>query len=711
MSYIEVYQKKGTNTISYRTGLTVYEETFFNGALCASGWNVAGYPLNVLNGSPTRIDFLKFGEPSTFKLEVDGVNLDYSWNYLGYEKVATDTGIDVRVTLESKIKPIRVIVHTLLDGTCFFDRYLELVNLDNETYHTVNRMELIGGPYEQMGRNGLTAERNIEKYYSIGYFKECAWGREGDFVWEDVKADRRVIDTRFARSRYRHPAFYIRNNVKGTITCIQMAYSGGCRFTVDCKARDEDDQVNISYGAEIVGYNPMLVLRPGETFALPEVVIGTVAGGIDDVTNEMNKHLRKSVLNLEGTESGCLIGAGMGPEHDMLMDTTMNYIDQFHKMGAEIFIIDAGWQCPPVMPIPWFPYNGTNRPNPERYPDNGFVKLREYCHSLGMKFGLWTEIERIGEQSDVYKQHPDWRNKNKFGSQHFGYLDMANPEAAKWAEEEVARIISEYKLDLFRVDYNMDSDDAYFLMKDTEFGVKECATLRNFAAVTKMYQNLKKRFPDVIFENCAGGGGRTDLGQMKAFNHTWVSDWQRAPKSVTITNGMTLVLPPEKCDRLFAGMGCHQFGSLALQMRNTMLGHMSLNVINPPDTTMNEDAVEFITHSVDIYKNFIRKIFPDCLIFHHTPEAANTFKEGFSALEICSPDKKRGALTAFTLTNAKESVYTLYPRGIDPSLTYKVTLDNLRSTFRMTGAELINRGLRLEIPASLSSELVLYEAE
>jgi len=57
----------------------------------------------------------------------------------------------------------------------------------------------------------------------------------------------------------------------------------------------------------------------------------------------------------------------------------------------------------------------------------------------------------------------------------------------------------------------------------------------------------------VIFENCAGGGGRTDIGMVKRFGHTDVTDWQIAPRSFTITNGMTMALPPEYVDRLLGG--------------------------------------------------------------------------------------------------------------------------------------------------------------
>jgi alpha-galactosidase len=221
---------------------------------------------------------------------------------------------------------------------------------------------------------------------------------------------------------------------------------------------------------------------------------------------------------------------------------------------------------------------------------------------------------------------------------------------------------------------------------------------------------LKRRFPHVIFENCASGGGRTDLGLMKHFHHTWVSDWQRAPHSLLITNGMTMALPPERVDRLFAGMNCHPFGSLDLQMRNTMLGHMTLNVIAPADAEPNSQQMAFVRHSTDIYKRFIRPFLPTASIYHHTPEAWQSMESGILAMEITSADKRRGAATVYSLPGVKAESYRFIPKGLDASLNYKVTLDNSGGTFTLSGYALQNEGILLRIPSALSSELLLFEA-
>lgn len=707
--YFDVYYQPGENPVfCYRTGLAVYEEAMIKGSFVSLGWNSSGYPLNVLTNYTNRIDPKRFAEPFAFNLEVNGACIDYDLKFIDFSSEKSEKNVHAVITLESGLAPVRVKVHTLLDGTAMFTRWLEIENL-SETPINISRMGVIAGGMEIMYRRQMTCSTDIEKFYSVGYYDDDSWGREGDFAWHDLNPDTLCVESRFNRTRFRHPLIFVRNNVMGTIWFAQIAFSGGCRFTVDYNAKKEQDVSTLAFKAEIAGYNPLIVLRPKESFITPEVHMGVVNGGLDMAVNEMHAHARRSVLNLpEADPSGLYVGAGMGAEHDMSVETTKAFIDQFAEMGCEVFIIDAGWQNPPHRETEWGAINGVNRPDPERYP-NGISEISDYCHSKGMKFAMWVEIERLGEWAPAFKEHPEWRICNTYGEQSMGYIDFTNPEAAKWAEDELARMIAEYKFDMLRVDYNVDHTD-YHRMKPLEHGGKEYVALRHFEAVCKMYLNLKKRFPNVIFENCAGGGGRTDYAQMKAFNHTWVSDWQKNPRSVIITNGMTMALPPERVDRLFAGMGCHEFGSIDAQMRNTMFGHMSLNVVAPAATHANPQQMRFIQHSVQLYKDFIRPFLPTCKVFHPTAEAKEALKQGYCLLEVAADDCSRGIFGVFTLSECRETEIKFTLNGIDPSKNYKVTFDNFGSSFEMSGAELYMNGLTVKVPAAMSSELVLYEA-
>ena len=139
-----------------------------------------------------------------------------------------------------------------------------------------------------------------------------------------------------------------------------------------------------------------------------------------------------------------------------------------------------------------------------------------------------------------------------------------------------------------------------------------------------------------------------------------------------------------------------------------MLTHMSLNVISPVTAQMNEEQLQFVKHSVGVYKDFIRPFLHKAKTFHHTPDVADTFNEGFSALEIATPEGDRGALAAFNLCGVNETVRKVRLKGADASKTYEVMLDNNREKFAVSGRELKYEGINIYIPSSLSSELVLY---
>lgn len=692
----------------YRSGNMVYEEMLLNGVLVSNGWNGAGYPLDLLACMPTRLDHKRYTEPSSFNIELDGQSVDFDLHFVDFKTEKNENSVKAILTLKSGIKPVVIRVVTVLDGTQMFTRYCEIEN-KSESYMNLSRLSLIGGGVEETETEKLTLSRDTEKFYSVGYFADDRWANEGKFTWKDLKAEITSIDTRFNRDRFRHPLIMLRNNLMGKIWFVQTAWSGGCRFTLDYNAKPEMTDTYLSFKAEILSHNPMYIIAPGEVFVTPEVHIGMVCGDFDDAVYEMHSHIRKSVLNRpESDPSALLVGAGMGAEHDMSVETSKVYIDRMSEMGGEVFIVDAGWECPPDRQIEWGDFTGTNIPNPERYP-NGIKELVDYCHAKGMKFGLWADIESLGKLCEDYTKHPEWRADNIYGEKSPRFTDLTVNEAAKRVENELARFIEEYGIDLLRIDYNTDYKE-YFNLRDTGTGRKECLNIRHFKEVYRIYSNLKKRFPNVIFENCAGGGGRTDLEMMKAFNHTWVSDNQCAPLSVMITNGMTVALPPERVDRLFAGMNCHNFGSFDLHMRNTMLTHMSLNVISPVTAQMNEVQLEFVKHSVALYKDFIRPFLPSARTYHHTPDVADTFNEGFSALEVASLDASRGALAAFNFCGVNETVRKIRLKGADASKTYEVTLDNNREKLVIPGRELKYEGVSIYIPSALSSELVLYEA-
>ena len=266
--FTDVYYQPGEAPVfCYRSGMLVYEEKFYQGTFLAQGYNAGGYPLNVLSNCDSRLDPSYFREPFAFNLEVNGRSLDYDLSFVDFRQEHTENGIHAVITLESRQLPVRVQVHTLLDGTQMFTRFITVENLSDQP-QILSRMAVLSGGIERKDMIHRTYNLDINSYYSIGYFDNDRWGREGEFNWHDLKPGIMEVDFRFNRGRYRHPLMFIRNNVDGTMFFSQIAWSGGCRYTVDYNAvpesRYKDYSVPaLSFQAELLGYNPILVLAPG----------------------------------------------------------------------------------------------------------------------------------------------------------------------------------------------------------------------------------------------------------------------------------------------------------------------------------------------------------------------------------------------------------------------------------------------------------------
>ena len=724
--YTDIYLtegKYGQPVICYRTGMTVYEEMFDKGRLVSAGWNNSGTPLNVLEGMPFRLNYDAFTEPWAFEVEVNGECLNYDWEYAGFEKKeeyieTTDAhtlhGI---ITLKNSIYPLTVQVHTILSGSAVFTRYITLIN-NSDLPMKINKFIPMSGGMEILydWDQYVDSESDICKTFSIGYMDTDKQDAEGAFRWHDMQSCGTSIYGRYRNDRHRYPMFMIRNNAMGHIYFGQMAFSGGYEFNFDLNAgqwtngidiRGDRADAKLDFKLSLAGPAPLLVLQPGEEFKSPEIYIGRVQGDLDDAVNMMHKHTRKVVFTYdEPKENIATVGAGIGPERAMTQDAIFHSMDTAIMVGAESCIIDAGWNCEAGREGPdWAKRAGDWTPDPVKHGDN-FASIRNRCHENGLKFGMWMEVERISRSTKIAEEHPDWFQTRFLQGIESQVVDMTNPEAAAWVKSQIEKLIKEYGIDLFRLDFNVAYEMS--ICKNDRGGVAECNYLRYYTALYDMFASLRKKYPHIVFENCASGGGRADLGMVRNFTHSWVTDHQIMPKGYMVTNGMTMVIPPERVDRLVAGMNGHLRGSLDMTVRQTLMAKPTTNTFNPMGSAMNPREIEFVRHSFEIYKNFIRPYMTDGYIYHHTPECHDRQPKGKGIIERSSQDGTKGVIGIFNLINPSDEFVTVYPKGLDESKTYEVTFDNKRTTAVVDGFTLVNEGIRVRLPGSLTSELILY---
>lgn len=116
-----------------------------------------------------------------------------------------------------------------------------------------------------------------------------------------------------------------------------------------------------------------------------------------------------------------------------------------------------------------------------------------------------------------------------------------------------------------------------------------------------------------------------------------------------------------------------------------------------------------LRHSVDVFKKYIRPYAAEGCIFHHTPEIYSEQPTGLAILERCDKDKTCGVIGVFTLSNEQEQRVRITPKGINASKKYSITFDNSGVAALIDGLVLVNSGIDIYLPSSLSSELIIYD--
>jgi alpha-galactosidase len=691
--------------ITYRTGWVVYEESLTGGNFVGRGWNGAGF----VNHYDGRINPLEHPTPQAFWLEIDGQLLASDWQWDGLQKCLSETGMEVIVALRHAVRPVALKVHTLLDGTPVLTRWLEVTN-------TGDRPAAMAAAYTW---SGVLQKTNRWKshlgdtgkaLYSLGYLDSDRAISEGDFHWHDLPEAGFRLDGRYRRDRHRHPWFVLRNNATGEHFTGQLAWTGGYSFDFDLNQRlgdifSADRAAAISLRAGPDAPAPQRVLAPGETVLTPEMHLGLVFGGLDEAVQAMHDHLRRSVFLPQPRGRGGWIESGIGPEIEITTDQVFHAIDAAAEVGAEVFFIDASWYTPPKGN--WWTTVGDWQVDLQRFPD-GLKPFRDHVHGKGMLWGLWMDAERIGSESQAAGEHMGWLAAAYDGQQRLGGLiDLTQPDAAHWMEAQIARVIEENELEFFRLDHNTHPGPGLRTVRD---GFIENGYWRYYETLYAIYDRLRLRFPDVIFENCAGGGGRTDIGMLRRFSHSWVTDWQLAPRSFTITNGMTMALPPEYIDRLLGGQSGHTTAEFDFQSRLLLFVRPTFAFLYPLGSQANPLMMQRMKHWASLYKSFVRPFMNTGRIYHHTPEVSGFDPQGWGVLELASRDQSRAICGLFQLSAPTQPDYLLRMRGLDVARRYRVTWEGAGQTCELDGFTLMKTGLPVRIEGALTSELVLFEA-
>ena len=284
-------------------------------------------------------------------------------------------------------------------------------------------------------------------------------------------------------------------------------------------------------------------LAPGEGFQAPEVVLTFSQEGLGKMTRSLHDFYRRHMIRgkYKDQKRPILINNWEATYFDFNTDKLLDIAREAKKDGIEMLVMDDGW---------YGKRNSDNSSlgdwvvNEEKLP-GGLTHLVEEVKKIGLKFGIWFEPEMISPDSRLYREHPDWaihiEGRKITQSRQQYVLDLSNPEVVDYAYESVARILRSAPIDYVKWDMNRQLSDlgSAYLPKDCQQEIFH----RYVLGVYQMQERLINEFPDLLLENCSGGGARFDPGMLYYSPQIWCSDDTDAVERLEIQEGTALIYP------------------------------------------------------------------------------------------------------------------------------------------------------------------------
>ena len=408
-----------------------------------------------------------------------------------------------------------------------------------------------------------------------------------------------------------------------------------------------------------------LTLAPGDIITLPRAVFTATAGDLDDAANQMHRYQRTYLVPRVRTNQPPLVQFNtwfpLGPKVDI--SNTIQAADAASVAGAEVYVLDSGWYGSGD----WERTLGDYEPDPRKFP-RGLEELADHVHRKGMKFGLWVEIENAGIESRLFHEHPEWclpYGGKPWITANRCQLDFAKAAVRQWATATIERLVSRYRLDWIKIDYNIDVGDRFDPARSGQSGRRLYDHLMGYYA---WLDSIRAAHPDLVLENCSSGGLRLDLGVMGHTHTAWLSDVVDPIASVALGYGCTVQFAPELCNHWMVGDAdsgvvnpAKPAGWWDFMLRVPMNGQFGISGRIPEWS----DAVrKRVADNVALYRR-IRGTIAGADVYHLTPVPRRNAPTGWTALQYVQPDGRHSVVLAYRLARSSAAT-TLQAPGASP---------------------------------------------
>lgn len=473
------------------------------------------------------------------------------------------------------------------------------------------------------------------------------------------------------------------NEDSGSCCGMLFVYSGN--FLVEAE-KDQYDQTRIQMGLtdELFAYP----LEAGAEFTAPEVILSYTNKGLSRLSQQYHHCIMNHICQGKYVHANrpVLINSWEAAYFDFTGDTIVELAKEAKALGIDMVVMDDGW---------FGKRNDDNSSLGDWYVNEEklggtLTKLIERVNAEGVKFGIWIEPEMVSEDSDLYREHPDWAitipGRKPVRSRNQLVLDFSRKEVRDEIFKRICAVLDQGNVEYIKWDMNRSLADIY----------APNVTYDYVLGVYDFLEKLTNRYPDILIEGCSGGGGRFDAGMLYYTPQIWCSDNTDAINRTRIQYGTSFFYPVAAMGSHVSAVPNHQTGRVT-SMHTRGVAAMSGTFgyeLNPALLNAKEKAeIRAQLAQYREYQELIRE--------GDYYRLSNPFQDNFAAWMVVSDDRSKALVSVIRLTaeaNLPAAYVTL--KGMEEDAFYRE-----KTTGKVyPGAALMEAGILL--PAAVSE----YEA-
>lgn len=473
------------------------------------------------------------------------------------------------------------------------------------------------------------------------------------------------------------------NEDSGSCYGMLFVYSGN--FLVEAE-KDQYDQTRIQMGLtdELFAYP----LEAGAEFTAPEVILSYTNKGLSRLSQQYHHCIMNHICQGKYVHANrpVLINSWEAAYFDFTGDTIVELAKEAKALGIDMVVMDDGW---------FGKRNDDNSSLGDWYVNEEklggtLTKLIERVNAEGVKFGIWIEPEMVSEDSDLYREHPDWAitipGRKPVRSRNQLVLDFSRKEVRDEIFKRICAVLDQGNVEYIKWDMNRSLADIY----------APNVTYDYVLGVYDFLEKLTNRYPDILIEGCSGGGGRFDAGMLYYTPQIWCSDNTDAINRTRIQYGTSFFYPVAAMGSHVSAVPNHQTGRVT-SMHTRGVAAMSGTFgyeLNPALLNAKEKAeIRAQLAQYREYQELIRE--------GDYYRLSNPFQDNFAAWMVVSDDRSKALVSVIRLTaeaNLPAAYVTL--KGMEEDAFYRE-----KTTGKVyPGAALMEAGILL--PAAVSE----YEA-